>query len=86
MLNAVDAILLLFRAYMMLVFVWVLGSWFPQWRYQSWFRTIDGIVRPYVDLFKFLPLQIGMVDLRPMAAIFLLVILMRMMESVAGGL
>lgn len=85
MLNAVDAILWLFQAYMMLVFVWVLGSWFPQWRYQQWFRTIDSLVRPYVELFKFLPLQIGMVDLRPMAAIFVLAIFMRMMESMAVG-
>ncbi len=71
---------------MMLVFVWVLGSWFPQWRYQAWFRTVDNLVRPYVDLFKPLPLTIGMMDLRPMAAIFVLVIFMRMLETMVGRL
>ena len=85
MFNVVDAIHLVFRAYMMLVFVWVLGSWFPQWRHQQWFRTVESVVRPYVDLFKFLPLQIGMMDLRPMAAIFVLMIFMQMLESLARG-
>ena len=80
---AVTVINVLFRAYILLVIVWVLGSWFPQWRYQSWFRYVDGLVRPYIELFKVLPLRIGMMDLSPMVAILVLYLFQYLLMSVA---
>ena len=79
------AAMLLFRAYILLVIVWVLGSWFPQWRYQAWYKAIDGIVRPYVDLFKGLPLRIGMMDLSPMIAIFVLYLFQSLLLGAMSG-
>jgi YggT family protein len=73
---------LLFRAYFLLIIVWVLGSWFPQWRYQPWFKTVEALVRPYLDLFRGLPLQIGMMDLTPMVAIFVLYLFQNLLLTI----
>ena len=78
---------LLLKAYILLIFVWVLASWFPQWRYQGWFRTVDNLVRPYMDLFRGLPLRVGMIDLTPMAAIFVVYLFQYLfLTAVQGGL
>ena len=71
------------QLYILLVFVWVLGSWFPQWRYQSWFQTVESVVKPYMDLFKAVPLRMGMIDLTPMLAIFVLYILQQIVLNLA---
>ncbi|MCH7471469.1 YggT family protein [bacterium] len=73
------------QAYIMLIFVWVLGSWFPQWRSMGWYRMVESLVRPYMDLFRALPLRIGMMDLTPMVAIFILIIFQRLLKSAAAG-
>lgn len=73
------------QAYIFLIFVSVLGSWFPQWKGQSWYRLVEDIVRPYMSLFRGLPLRIGMLDLTPMAAILLLIIFERLVRGAAGG-
>lgn len=73
------------QAYILLILVWVFGSWFPQWRYQSWYRTVEDLVSPYMNLFKLIPLRIGMIDLSPMLAIFVLFILQRLVISLAMG-
>ena len=73
------------QAYILLIFVWVLGSWFPQWRGQSWYRVVEDIVRPYLKLFEALPVQAGMIDFRPMVAIFVLVILQVLVRGTLAG-
>jgi YggT family protein len=60
------------RAYMLLIMVYSFGSFFPQWRYERWYRLVCEIVYPYLNLFRRLPLQVGMMDLTPMAAIMVL--------------
>jgi YggT family protein len=74
------------QAYILLIFVWVLGSWFPQWRGQAWYRVAEDIVRPYLRLFEPLPAQAGMIDFRPMVAILVLVILQVLVRGTLGGL
>ncbi len=69
-----DAMVLLLTAYSYLILVWVFGSWFPHWRYQSWFKMIAGVVEPYMNVFKPLNLRFGQFDLSPMVAIFVLII------------
>ncbi|HES58204.1 MAG TPA: YggT family protein [Firmicutes bacterium] len=73
------------QAYILLILVWVFGSWFPQWRYQSWYRTVEDLVSPYMNLFKAIPLRIGMIDLAPMLAIFVLFIVQRLVISLTEG-
>ena len=72
------------QLYIMLIFVWVLGSWFPQWRQYVWYRVVEDMVRPYINLFRAIPLRIGMIDLSPMLAILVLIILQRLVLSSAG--
>ena len=71
--------------YIMLIFVWVLGSWFPQWQEQAWFKVVRDIVAPYINLFKFLPLRIGMMDLTPLAAMFVLMLVQGLISGSMSG-
>jgi YggT family protein len=64
--------------YILLVFVWALGSWFPRWRYQAWFRIVNDLVTPYISLFSRLPLSTGTMDFTPMIAIMVLWMLQRL--------
>lgn len=73
------------QAYILLIIVWVLGSWFPQWKYQSWYRFIEDLVSPYMNLFRAIPLRMGMFDLSPMLAILVLWVVQRLVISLAVG-
>jgi len=73
------------EAYILLIIVWVLGSWFPQWKYTAWYRVVEDLVTPYMSLFKAIPLRIGMFDLSPMLAIFALALIQRLIISLAVG-
>ena len=57
---------------MLLIFVYVMGSWFPQWQGAAWYKLVEDIVNPYMNIFRPLKLRVGMVDLTPMVAIMLL--------------
>jgi uncharacterized protein YggT (Ycf19 family) len=63
------------RVYMLLIIVYVFGSWFPQWRYQRWYGVVTDIVQPYLNVFRAIPLRVGMLDLSPALALFVLMIL-----------
>lgn len=71
------------QAYILLIIVWVLGSWFPQWKYQSWYRFIEDLVSPYMNLFRAIPLRMGMFDLSPMLAILVLWVVQRLVLSLS---
>ena len=80
------AVLYALRAYTLLIIAYVLGSWFPQWRYQAWYRLVTDIVQPYLNVFRGLPLRMGMLDLTPMVAIFVLMIIERLLiATLVGG-
>jgi len=79
------AISLIFRVYIALIFVWVLGSWFPQWQGQAWFQLVAKLVQPYLELFRALPLRMGMIDLTPVVAILVLILFESLLVSAAGG-
>lgn len=78
------------RLYEMLIFVWALLSWFPT-DYDSpvaRFREIlDGLVAPYVDIFRSLIPPIGGIDFSPIVAIFVLEMVERILYNLfLGGL
>jgi YggT family protein len=74
------------RAYIFLIFAWVLGSWLPNLRYQQWYRWVSSVVEPYIELFRPLRLQYGGVDLTPMAAVFAIYLFrMLLLAVVARG-
>jgi len=80
------AVLYALRGYTLLIIVYVLGSWFPQWRYQGWYRFVADVVRPYLSIFRGIPLQMGTLDLTPMLAVFILMLLERLLiAAMVGG-
>jgi YggT family protein len=82
---AAQAVYYAIQLYIMLIFVWALGSWFPQWRYQSWYRFISDVVEPYIGLFRRLPLRFNMLDFTPLVAIFVLYLFQNLVMMMAGG-
>jgi len=73
------------RAYVLLIFVYVLGSWFPQWRQQTWYRLVADLVQPYLQLFSKLPLRVGMLDLTPMVALLILMLVDHFVLAMLAG-
>ena len=75
--------------YILLIFVYILSSWF-QLPYRPWLYRIrqflSDVCEPYLRIFRrFLP-PLGPLDLSPMVAVFLLVILDRLLVSLIGRL
>jgi YggT family protein len=67
---------LLFFFYTALLFVRVIGSWFPNWQRIQLFRFVAFYTDPYLNLFRrFLPPLGGVLDLSPLLAFFALRIL-----------
>ena len=82
------AFLVLARAvdfYTLLVFVWALGGWVPQWRWQDWYRTLGRFVEPYVGLFRSLGLAAGGLDFSAMVAAMALQLVSRALVALAVG-
>jgi YggT family protein len=71
--------------YILLIFVWALGSWFPAWRYQGWFKLVNEFVWPYLSLFKSLPLASAGLDFTPTVAIIVLWMFRRLVDMAAVG-
>ena len=70
------AIHLLFLSYTILLFVRIVGSWFPSWQGTQLFRFVAFYVDPYLNLFRrLLPPLGGVLDLSPILAFFTLRIL-----------
>jgi YggT family protein len=80
-------VLRLIDIYLIIIFVWCLGSWVPQWRYQEWYRMLGSVVEPYVNLFRGLGLNYGGLDLSPfIACIALQVFGMVLSAALSGGI
>ena len=73
------------RLYMLLIFVWALGSWFPQWRYTRWYRFLEDFVSPYVNLFRGLNLHVGQMDFTALVAMMVLMAFETVVTYVARG-
>lgn len=72
-------------AYMLLILVWCVGSFFPQWRYERWYRWVGEMVAPLLGLFRALPLRTGNMDFTPLVAMLALQMLQRFIGMAAGG-
>lgn len=69
------------RLYMLILFIWIITSWFPQARNYSFIRFLGDLSEPYLNFFrKIIPPIGGMLDISPMLALFLLMLLQRIIE------
>ncbi len=71
-----QTIKLLFTCYTALLFIRVIGSWFPQFRYHNFMRFVAHYTDPYLNLFRrVVPPIGGMIDISPILGFFFLQIL-----------
>lgn len=61
----------LINAYIMVIVVWCLLSWFPNARNTRLGEIIDRLVEPYMRWFDFIP-PLGGISFSPVVAIFVL--------------
>ena len=62
----------LFMVYMIMLFIRILGSWFPEYQHHAFFRFIAHYTDPYLNLFRRIIPPLGMLDLSPIVAFFAL--------------
>ena len=71
--------------YILLIFIYVLSSWI-RLPYSPWLRRIQDFLRdvcePYLRLFRRLLPSFGPLDLSPVVAVVVLVILMRVVDTI----
>jgi YggT family protein len=71
--------------YILLIFVYVLSSW-VRLPYSPWLRRIQDFLRdvcePYLRLFRRLLPSFGPLDLSPVVAVIVLVVLMRVIDTI----
>jgi YggT family protein len=71
--------------YILLIFIYVLSSWI-RLPYSPWLRRIQDFLRdvcePYLRLFRRILPSFGPLDLSPVVAVIVLVILMRVVDTI----
>ncbi len=73
---------LVFLTYTLLLFVRVVGSWFPSFSRTSFMRFVAHYTDPYLNLFrKIIPPIGGVLDLSPLLGFFVLQILEQILLS-----
>lgn len=77
-----NTIHLLFLSYTILIFIRVVGSWFPAIAYSSFMRFVTHYTDPYLNFFrKIVPPIGGALDLSPLLGYFALQILEKIILS-----
>ncbi|MBA3958082.1 MAG: YggT family protein [Parachlamydiaceae bacterium] len=81
MLHLVD---LLFQVYTLMIFVRIIGSWFPEFQRSTFMQFIAFYTDPYLNIFRrFIP-PLGMMDLSPIVAFLCLGFLRQFITSYLG--
>ena len=73
---------MLVQLYVLMIFVYVLSTWVPEWRYQNWHRTLGTICDPFLSMFRRIVPPMGMMDLSPMIAILFLIVIVHILRSI----
>ncbi len=83
LISIIDAI---FWVYMLMLFVRIIGSWFPEFSGHTLMRFLAFYTDPYLNFFKkFIP-PIGMFDFSPIVAFFALQLLEAILKSLVAYL
>ena len=73
--------------YLLAILVWVLLSWFRlPYSLNPVQRFLHDIVNPYLSLWRRIIPMVGPLDLSPIAAIFGLIVLQKLIDAVLGRL
>lgn len=63
---------ILFQVYFLLILARILGSWFPEFQRSRFMEFISFYTDPYLNLFRRIIPPLGMIDISPMVAVFVL--------------
>lgn len=75
-----------FGIYMIMLFVRIMSSWFPEYRDHTVVRFLAFYTDPYLNVFRRIIPPLGMFDLSPIIAFFALQILEFLLKSVVTSL
>lgn len=77
-----EIISLLFWVYTIMLFVRILGSWFPEYQHHKFFLFIAFYTDPYLNFFRgFIP-PLGMLDISPIVAFLCLSFIEQLLKAV----
>jgi len=75
---------LVFQVYLIMIFIRIISSWFPEFQKYKWMAFINFYTDPYLNFFRnFIP-PLGMLDLSPLVAIFCLSYLESFTKMIVG--
>jgi len=63
--------------YQWMIVAYVLVSWFPEYRHSNFYRTLSGLVEPYISVFRRWIPPIGMFDVSTIIALIVLQVAIR---------
>lgn len=67
-----DFLLFAITIYSYMLFIWVIGSWFPQFTVSKFYRFLDKMVYPFAKIFRGIIPPIGGFDLSVIIAFLVL--------------
>jgi YggT family protein len=73
---------LLFWVYTIMLFVRILGSWFPEYQHYKFFLFIAFYTDPYLNLFRQLIPPLGMIDISPIIAFLCLGFIEQVLKAI----
>jgi YggT family protein len=65
---AIRIVDIFFQVYMIMLFVRILGSWFPEFQSSRFMQFVAFYTDPYLNLFRRIIPPIGMLDISPIIA------------------
>jgi len=71
----------IFLVYMVMLFVRILSSWFPEYRHHNLLRFVSYYTDPYLNLFRRIIPSFGMLDISPIVAFFALKFIEEILKS-----
>jgi YggT family protein len=78
LINAIDK---LFLIYMIMIFIRIFSSWFPDYRDSTVVRFVSYYTDPYLNVFRNIIPPLGMFDLSPIVAILALQVIQSVIKS-----
>lgn len=77
---------ILFDVYMIMIFVRILGSWFPEYRHSRFMQFLAFYTDPYLNVFRRIIPPIGLMDISPIIAFLCLSFIEQAVKMLAMAL
>lgn len=76
----------LFLVYMIMLFIRIMGSWFPEYQDSKFMRFISYYTDPYLNVFRKIIPPLGMIDFSPIIAFFALQIIEAIVKTLISSI